>query len=123
MEQEVAAHRADGYRLPRGARVLICLEGPGPDLARPSSRITSDASHDGRVRIVSVPARIAAIIRELEQAAVRGDVQAARELRAWLQEYPPEDESLDLSAIDLNIRKQLLDRLLTEIAEAEAVGG
>lgn len=59
-------------------------------------------------------------MRQLESAAKAGDVQAARELRAWLEEHPPEDPSLDLAALDRNIRQRLLDRLLSEIAETEA---
>jgi len=56
-------------------------------------------------------------------AAKGGDVQAARELRAWKAEHPLVDESIKLEDQPAVIRQRLLKRLLAELAEEDAQDG
>jgi hypothetical protein len=83
------------------------------------ARQAEGAERDGEVRVVRVPAHVGRIITELEGKAVTGDVQAARELRSWLDKYPPVDESLDLAVLNRRTRDRLLQRLLAELAEED----
>jgi hypothetical protein len=57
--------------------------------------VADEGSED--IRIVQAPIRISRIIGGLEREAVRGNPHAARELRAWLQEYPPKDYSINVA--------------------------
>jgi hypothetical protein len=61
--------------------------------------------------------RAGEIIAALERKARNGDSHAARELRAWLSEYPPTDEAIDIADIPAAMRQRLLKRLLAEIEE------
>jgi hypothetical protein len=46
---------------------------------------------------------------------VKGDVHAARELRGWLQAYPPEGEGdIEIADMPSAQRKRLLQRLVFE---------
>ena len=57
-----------------------------------------------------------AVICELERKALQGDVSAARELRSW-REARFVQERGDLSSLDRDTRRRLLDRLLKELAD------
>jgi hypothetical protein len=83
---------------------------------------TSDTAEDGGnedIRIVQAPIRISRIIGGLEREAVQGNPHAARELRAWLQDYPPRDDSIKAEDLDRRTRDRLLARLLAEIEEED----
>jgi hypothetical protein len=73
---------------------------------------------EGKVVLVRTPARVGRIIARLARDAEKGSTQAARELRAYLEMYPVEDET-DLSALDARIQAQILTRVLAEIIEDE----
>ena len=79
-----------------------------------------DALPDDDVRTVISSVRVAEIIRALEREAHNGNANAARELRAWLQEYPPTDGSVDTDDLDRRTRDRLLARLLAELEEEDA---
>ena len=61
-----------------------------------------------------VPIRVARIIRALEIDAAQGHAAAARELRAWLERYPPRDEEVTPDALPAVLRARLLARLIAE---------
>jgi hypothetical protein len=88
------------------------------DAEWPDAVESNDPGED--IRIVQAPIRISRIIGGLEREAVQGNAHAARELRAWLQDYPPKDEALRLEDIDRNTRDRILARLLKEIEEDDA---
>jgi hypothetical protein len=67
--------------------------------------------------MVKVPIRVGQIIRAFEQKATKGDVQAGRELRSWLAEYPPEDDELRPEDMPALLRQRLLARLIAEIRQ------
>lgn len=71
-------------------------------------------------RTVTTPIRVGQVIGALERQAVAGNANAARELRSWLSEYPPEDASVTPEALASDLRKRVLARLLAEISEEEA---
>jgi hypothetical protein len=79
-----------------------------------------DADVEDDVRTVVVPARIGAIIRSLEKAALKGNSNAARELRSWLSEYPPSDGSVSVEELDRRTRDRILARLLAELEDEDA---
>jgi hypothetical protein len=70
--------------------------------------------------VVKVPIRVGQIIRAYEQKATKGDVQAGRELRSWLADYPPEDDELRLEDMPHVLRQRLLARLIAEIEAEDA---
>src|SRR5262249_44993661 len=82
--------------------------------ARQSSRDAHDAVHaqseGDDTRIVQVPIRIGNVIAGLERQAIKGNANAARELRAWLAEYPPEDATIDPEQLDRRTRQRMLAR-------------
>jgi hypothetical protein len=63
--------------------------------------------------VVRVPVQIGAIIQALAKAAQRGGVAEARELRAYLAEYPVESDT-DVGALDRRTRQALLAALLDD---------
>jgi hypothetical protein len=63
---------------------------------------------------VRVPVRTAAIVKALEKAAAGGGVQAAREMRAWLTEFPPDTDDVDVRTLTSKARRAMLARLLAE---------
>ena len=79
------------------------------------------AASDGRVVLMRVPVPIGNIIARLAQDASRGNTQAARELRAYLEQFPTEDDT-DVSALDRRTRQSLMARLLADIAEHDGLG-
>jgi hypothetical protein len=70
--------------------------------------------------MVRVPVEIGDIIRRLARDAKGGDVQSARELRAYLEAYPVETHT-DISALDSRTVQALKARLLMEIEEEEGL--
>jgi hypothetical protein len=70
--------------------------------------------------MVKVPIRVGQIIRAFEQKATKGDVQAGRELRSWLAEYPPEDDELRPEDMPALLRQRLLALLIAEIEAEDA---
>jgi hypothetical protein len=77
-------------------------------------------STEGQTVVVKVPIRVGQIIRAYEQKATKGDVQAGRELRSWLADYPPEDDELRLEDMPHVLRQRLLARLIAEIEAEDA---
>jgi hypothetical protein len=75
------------------------------------------------MRIVKTPIRISKIISALEGEAARGNAQAAKELRAWLADYPPKDDAVKVEDLDRLTRERILARLLAEIEEEETALG
>jgi hypothetical protein len=59
------------------------------------------------------------VIRALHTAAKGGDVQAARELRAWKAAHPLVNDDVKLDEQPAVIRQRLLKRLLAELGEEE----
>jgi hypothetical protein len=53
------------------------------------------------------PIRVGRVIRSLEREAAEGNANAARELRAWLAEYPLQDEGLSMSDLDRRTKERL----------------
>jgi hypothetical protein len=47
-------------------------------------------------------------IRAYEKKAQQGDVQAGRELRAWLNEYPPKDDTPRVEDLPVERRRRIL---------------
>jgi hypothetical protein len=75
------------------------------------------------IRIVQAPIRISRIIGGLEREAVQGNPHAARELRAWLNDYPPKDDSIRVEDLDRRTRDRILARLLAELEEEDEDAG
>ncbi len=59
-------------------------------------------------------------MRALEAAALKGNSQSARELRSWLEKYPPEDATLNAEDLDQEMRRRILARLRAEIEAEDA---
>lgn len=78
------------------------------------------AASSGKVVLVRVPVQVGTIIARLASDAGKGQTQAARELRAYLEAYPAEDET-DISALDRRTRQAVLARLLAEIEADEGL--
>jgi hypothetical protein len=72
------------------------------------------------IRIVQAPIRIGRVIAGLEREAVNGNAHAARELRAWLAEYPPRDDAIRAEDLDGQTRQRLMTKLLAIISEEDA---
>lgn len=90
--------------------------------ARKAAQDDDDPDVATEVRWVRVPVRTGEIIRKLNADARKGSVQAAKELRAWLDDVATDDANR-LSDLDRRTRQTLLDRLLADIEderEAEA---
>jgi hypothetical protein len=68
--------------------------------------------------VVRTTVQVGKIVTKLATDAAKGDVAAARELRAYLSEVVVEQDT-DLSALDARTLQALKARLLQEIAEAE----
>jgi hypothetical protein len=79
-----------------------------------------DAGAEEQCLMVKVPVKVAAILRALEKEAMKGLPQAGRELRAWLEKYPPEDERVRIEDLSAERRRKILARLNAEIEAEEA---
>jgi hypothetical protein len=84
------------------------------------SASASEADH--HVRLVTVPARIGKVIAALEREAANGNANAARELRGWLAEYPPDDTELSVETLDKKTRQRALAYVLARLEEEDAAG-
>ena len=89
----------------------MLVEGEGPSSG-------TQELPDGSVGVV-VPIQYVDVIHALHKAAKGGDVQAARELRAWKAEHPLVDDEVKLEEQPAVIRKRLLKRLLAELGEED----
>jgi hypothetical protein len=88
----------------------------GPDdPARDDHAIEVDAAD----AIVHVPIDIALIVRALRDKARHGEVAAARELREWLKEFPPDDAAASVEQLDRATRKQVRAVLAKALQEIE----
>jgi hypothetical protein len=86
---------------------------------RESQQTDSELEQAGdEVQYVRVPVRTGEIIKRLAKDAKQGNVQAARELRAYLNEVASDAEN-SVSDLDRKTRRKVLDRLLAEIEEEE----
>jgi hypothetical protein len=72
---------------------------------------------------VRVPIRVAVIVQAFEKEAAKGDANAARELRAWLDRFPPEDASMTPDQLDAVRIDRLMQRLLAELDAEDAANG
>jgi len=88
--------------------------------AKEATADTSPPEADDEVRIVQCRVRVGRIIVALEREAVRGNANAARELRSWLSEYPPTSDAVRTEDLDRITRDRLLARLLAELDEEDA---
>ena len=77
------------------------------------------AGSSDRVALVRVPIPIGAIMSDLGSRAKRGDTAAARELRAWLSDFPPDDAAADASDLDHVQRSRIAAILARALAEDE----
>jgi hypothetical protein len=75
---------------------------------------------DGDVRMVYVPLPVAKIVRAYITAAEKGNANAGRELRSWLEKYPPREEGVDIAQLDRDLRDAILARLVREVEEERA---
>jgi hypothetical protein len=68
------------------------------------------------LRLVTVPASVAGIIRKLDADARKGAVNSARELREWLRQYPPEDTEVDMQGVDPVLMRRM-ERVMQWVVE------
>jgi hypothetical protein len=78
------------------------------------------SADEGDVRMVYVPVAIGQIIQRLSRDAVKNSDSAARELREWLKQYPPQDEGFDPGTLDRALRQKIYARLVAEVEAEEA---
>jgi hypothetical protein len=88
--------------------------------ARQADLDLPDAPTGDDVRMVLVPLPVAEIVRAYIKAAAKGNANAGRELRAWLEKYPPRDEGVDIAQLDRDMRDAILARLTREVEEERA---
>lgn len=93
----------------RAARLAAAREGSS----------AKDAAESGRVALVRVPVPIGDIMRKLSSDARAGDTAAARELRSWLGQFPPDDGAADASDLDSATRSSIASILARALAEHE----
>jgi hypothetical protein len=82
----------------------------GSRLRAPAPRESGDAS----------AVRPEVIIEKLRAQAEKGDVHAARELRAWLAELPAAGHRTEHRAMDRAPRQRILARLIAEVEAEDA---
>ena len=87
--------------------------------ARESAPESSDVD---RVLVCQTPTRVDKIMRGLEREAVNGNANAARELRAWMQDYPPQETDISLATMKRSRRQAILARLDAECEAEDAAG-
>jgi hypothetical protein len=83
------------------------------------AEIAAQADGDD-VLMVYVPLPVAKIVRAYIKAAEKGNANAGRELRSWLEKYPPRDECVDIAQLDRDMRDAILARLVREVEEERA---
>lgn len=92
----------------------------GEDLAQqPADDGTGAGIDEDRVALVRVPIPVGEIMRKLKHEAKQGDTAAARELRAWLSQFPPDDSAADASDLAAPQRGRIAALLARLIAEDE----
>jgi hypothetical protein len=84
---------------------------------------TGEAAADDPVVLVTVPVRVGAIIRAYEKEAAKGNANAGRELRSWLETYPPDDTEVSVEKLDRRTRERALAYVLARLAEEDAANG
>jgi hypothetical protein len=107
-----------------------------PELAREAARVRwsrrcerdvkedeVDAGAEEQCLIVKVPVKVAPIVRALEKEAMKGLPQAGRELRAWLERYPPEDERVRVEDLSAERRRKILAWINARLDAEEDSGG
>lgn len=72
----------------------------------------------GKVVLVRTPVAVGDIIARLAMDAKKGNTASAKELRAYMEMYPADDET-DISALDARTRQQVMARVLADIVEDE----
>lgn len=87
--------------------------------ARDSERATLTNLDLEDVRFVSVPIPVGRIMAKYSGEAEKGNVQAGRELRSWLEKYPATEASTDVAALDKRDRDRLVARLMLELEREE----
>ncbi len=92
------------------------------DRARKAQEAEVDAqARSGEVLVVRTTVETGKVINRLALDAKNGNVQAARELRAYLAEVQVESDT-DVSALDRKTRQSLMGRLLAEIQAEDNQG-
>lgn len=69
--------------------------------------------------VIRVPVNRSAIVRALEKDAKRGSATAARELRAWLSEYPRDDGDFELASMEREQRRLFAQWLAEGLPEGQ----
>jgi len=95
----------------------------GVPIGRQATDVEQSAAEADEILRWTGSIRVGEIIQALEHKARKGDAHAARELRSWLAEYPPTDESIDLADVPAAVRERMIKRLLAEIEEEDAANG
>lgn len=88
-------------------------------MAASGVRSSATGDTDQRVLLARVPIPVGDIIRTLSRDAKGGDTAAARELRAWLSQFPPDDSAADASDLAAPQRSRIAALLARLIAEDE----
>jgi hypothetical protein len=91
-----------------------------PERERQAAENHQSAAGNDQVLRCSVSIRVGEIIQALQKKARTGDAHAARELRSWLAEYPPQDEDIDFADLDKVTRQRMLRIVMAKIEEEDA---
>lgn len=110
------SRKADGSFTSEGARKAVLARWE-KQRQREAEAATEVAPEDAK--LVLVPIGVGMVIRRLDQDARKGSTQAARELRAWIEQYPPQDDSFDPASMDRRTRAKLYAIALARIDELE----
>lgn len=89
------------------------------DAERMASEWEGSRAADGQVGLVRVPVPIGAIIGKLTSKAQAGDATAAKELRAWLEKFPPDESAADINEMDGPTRAQVTAILVRALADLD----
>lgn len=88
--------------------------------ARQAERIDTENLDLEDVRFCTVPIPVGAIMAKYSAEAQKGNVQAGRELRSWLEKYPATEASTDIAALDKRDRDRLVTALLVTLEAEES---
>jgi hypothetical protein len=116
MDAEQAAKAATSKRMSEMAKVRWARR--DENLVKQAKADEAAASSGGV--LVSVPVDLAPVLRELRRKASSGDVSAARELREWLRQFPPDDAGQALGEMDRATRTAVATLLARALEELEA---